>query len=73
MTADYLANLRALGVTQIDHLPRATDNMDEIIKFITELIDRGYAYASDGDVFLRRCSRCRVWSVEQSNSRKPAR
>ncbi len=52
MTADYLANLRALGVTQIDHLPRATDNMDEIIKFITELIDRGYAYASDGDVFF---------------------
>ncbi len=52
MTADYLANLRALGVTQIDHLPRATDNMDEIIKFIIELIDRGFAYASDGDVFF---------------------
>jgi cysteinyl-tRNA synthetase len=52
MTADYLANLRALGVTQIDHLPRATENMDEIIKFIEELIERGYAYASDGDVFF---------------------
>ena len=52
MTADYLANLRALGVTQIDHLPRATDNMDEIIKFIEELIERGFAYASDGDVFF---------------------
>lgn len=52
MTADYLANLRALGVNQIDHLPRATDNMDEIIQFIQELIERGYAYASDGDVFF---------------------
>ena len=52
MTADYLSNLRALGVTQIDHLPRATDNMDEIIKFINELIERGFAYASGGDVFF---------------------
>lgn len=52
MTADYLSNLRALGVNQIDHLPRATDNMDEIITFIQELIDRGFAYASDGDVFF---------------------
>lgn len=52
MTLDYLANLRALGVNQIDRLPRATDNMDEIIRFIEELIDRGFAYASDGDVFF---------------------
>ncbi len=52
MTADYLANLMSLGVNQIDHMPRATDNIDEIIKFISELIDRGYAYASGGDVFF---------------------
>ncbi len=43
MTADYLANLQSLGVDQIDHMPRATENMDEIIKFIVELIDRGFA------------------------------
>lgn len=52
MTMDYLANLQSLGVTQIDHLPRATDNIDEIIAFIKELIDKGFAYASDGDVFF---------------------
>lgn len=52
MTADYLSNLRALGVNQIDRLPRATDNMDEIIKFIHELESQGFAYASDGDVFF---------------------
>ncbi len=52
MTADYLSNLKSLGVTQIDRMPRATDNMDEIILFITELIDRGFAYASGGDVFF---------------------
>ncbi len=52
MTMDYLANLQALGVTQIDHLPRATDNMDEIIRFIEELIEAGYAYENAGDVFF---------------------
>lgn len=52
MTMDYLANLQALGVTQIDHLPRATDNMDEIIRFIAELIAGGFAYENGGDVFF---------------------
>lgn len=52
MTMDYLANLQSLGVNQIDHLPRATDNIDEIIRFIQELIDRKFAYASGGDVFF---------------------
>ncbi len=52
MTADYLANLKELGVNQIDHLPRATDHIDDIIRFIQTLEDKGYAYASDGDVFF---------------------
>jgi cysteinyl-tRNA synthetase len=50
--ADYNGNLAALGVDQIDHFPRATDCMPEIIQFIEELIERGYAYASDGDVYF---------------------
>jgi cysteinyl-tRNA synthetase len=52
MTADYLSNLQSLGVDQIDHLPRATDNMDEIIRFVEELIALGFAYATGGDVFF---------------------
>ena len=52
MTADYLANLQSLGVDQIDHLPRATDNMDEIIKFVQELIALDFAYVSGGDVYF---------------------
>ena len=50
--ADYNQNLSELGVTQIDHFPRATDCMPEIIAFIEQLIDRGYAYESDGDVYF---------------------
>jgi cysteinyl-tRNA synthetase len=52
MTMDYLANLQALGVDQINSMPRATDNMDEIIAFIEELIEKDFAYVSDGDVFF---------------------
>jgi cysteinyl-tRNA synthetase len=52
MTADYLANLRELGVNQIDYLPRATDHIDRIIHFIETLVEKGYAYPSEGDVFF---------------------
>ncbi|OUT57371.1 Cysteine--tRNA ligase [Stieleria bergensis] len=52
MTADYLANLRELGVNQIDYMPRATDHMDDIIDFIRQLIEKGFAYEADGDVFF---------------------
>jgi len=50
--ADYHQNLAALGVDQIDHFPRATETMDEIIRFIATLIERGFAYESEGDVYF---------------------
>ena len=52
MTADYLSNLKELGVNQIDHLPRATDHMQQIVAFIQTLEEKGHAYAVDGDVFF---------------------
>ena len=52
MTADYLRNLEALGVDTIDHFPKATDNIDEIIRLTQVLIDKGFAYASEGDVYF---------------------
>jgi cysteinyl-tRNA synthetase len=52
MTADYLGNLAALGVTGIDEMPKATDHIGTIIAFIEGLITKGFAYASDGDVYF---------------------
>lgn len=49
---DYNDNLTALGVDQIDHFPRATDCMDEIIGFVESLVEQGFAYASGGDVYF---------------------
>jgi cysteinyl-tRNA synthetase len=50
--ADYSSNLAALGVDQIDHFPRATECMPDIIHFVECLIQRGIAYESDGDVYF---------------------
>ncbi len=50
--ADYVANLQALGVDQIDVMPKATEHIDDIIEFIANLIQQGYAYDADGDVFF---------------------
>ena len=52
MTADYLENLSALGVTSIDQMPKATDHIGTIITFIEGLIAKDHAYASDGDVYF---------------------
>ncbi len=50
--ADYNENLAALGVDQIDHFPRATECMDEIVALIESLVERDFAYQSEGDVYF---------------------
>jgi cysteinyl-tRNA synthetase len=52
VTTDYVANLRRLGVISVDHMPRATDHIDDIIRMIAGLIDKGFAYAAGGDVYF---------------------
>ena len=52
MTADYMNNLAALGVDVIDHFPRCTETMDEIVRFTQTLIQKGFAYEAQGDVYF---------------------
>ena len=53
MEGDYRTNLAAMGIETIDHFPRATENMPEIIGFINDLIEKGFAYAAQGgDVYF---------------------
>ena len=52
VTEDYFANLKKLQVTTIDHFPRATHHIGEILSMIQSLIDKGFAYASSGDVYF---------------------
>lgn len=49
----YLGVRKSLNTVDPDYMPKVTDNIDGIIKFIAKLIDLGYAYESNGDVFFR--------------------
>lgn len=49
----YLKNVKELGCDYPDHIPYATNYMEEMINFIQKLIDDGFAYNVDGDVFFR--------------------
>jgi cysteinyl-tRNA synthetase len=53
MTVDYMNNLAAMGVKDsVDAFPRATEHIGNIIKFTQDLIDKGFAYSSEGDVYF---------------------
>ncbi|WP_057765924.1 cysteine--tRNA ligase [Companilactobacillus tucceti] len=49
----FYEDVAKLNVQKATINPRATDNIKEIIDFISDLIDKGYAYESQGDVFYR--------------------
>ena len=51
--AVYHADMQALGVTNPDLEPRATEHIGQIITMIASLIDSGHAYAADGHVLFR--------------------
>lgn len=44
---------QALGVKTATLHPRVMDNIPDIISFIDVLVEKGYAYAVDGDVYYR--------------------
>jgi cysteinyl-tRNA synthetase len=52
MTAAYVADTDGLGLGRPDHEPLATETIDEIVALIEALIERGHAYAVDGDVYF---------------------
>jgi len=51
--ADFLKDAQSLKVQPATLHPRVTENMDEIIAFINELVERDFAYESGGDVYFR--------------------
>jgi len=51
--AEYEKDAAGLNVHPATYHPRATENIEEIIKFILKLFDGGYAYAAEGDVYFR--------------------
>lgn len=52
MTQDYFDNLKTMAVDGIDHFPYATQHIKEMQEIIQILIDKGYAYPLNGDVYF---------------------
>ncbi|WP_225744951.1 cysteine--tRNA ligase [Marinilactibacillus sp. Marseille-P9653] len=49
----YYEDTEALHVKRATHAPRVMDNIQEIIQFIEVLIEKGFAYQKEGDVYYR--------------------
>ena len=48
---DYHLRMGQLGILPADAYPRVTGVLPDIVKFIGRLVERGFAYPMDGDVF----------------------
>jgi cysteinyl-tRNA synthetase len=53
MTAAYIEDTNLLGLGRPDHEPLASESIEAIIDYIEVLIERGHAYAAEGDVYFR--------------------
>ncbi|HJF47987.1 MAG: cysteine--tRNA ligase [Limosilactobacillus oris] len=49
----FMADTTAVNIEPATKHPRATENIPDIIAFVQTLIEKGYAYESDGDVYYR--------------------
>ena len=48
---EYFEDAGALNVIKADVHPKVSEHIPEIIEFVQTLIDKGYAYEADGDVY----------------------
>ena len=49
----YFEDVHSLGCSEADAHPRVTESIDIIIEFVQTLINKGFAYEADGDVYYR--------------------
>ena len=50
---EFWVDAKGLNVREATVHPKATENIDEIIRIISELYEKGYAYKAGGDVYFR--------------------
>ena len=57
--AEYFKDMDSLNVKRANFYPRATEHIQDMILFVEKLVEKGFAYPVDGDVYF---------SVEKSQS-----
>lgn len=50
--SEYFIDADGLGIKKATVHPRATENIDAIVELIKRLVDKGFAYPVDGDVYF---------------------
>ena len=50
---EYFEDMDALGVQRAHEYPKATEMVPQIVEMVQGLIDKGFAYLADGDVYFR--------------------
>ena len=65
--AEFMEDMRLMGVARPDALTRVSEYTEKIVQYIQTIIDRGYAYESNGSVYFD------VPTFEQSPNHKYAK
>lgn len=51
-TKKFLTDLNKLNISTPDEMPRASDHVEDMIEVIKVLLDKGFAYESEGNVYF---------------------
>ena len=49
---EFFDDVKALGIAKADVYPKVTDHIPEIVKMIQTLVEKGFVYAANGDVYF---------------------
>lgn len=49
---EFWKDAKGMNIREATYHPKATENIDEIISIVSALIEKGYAYAVNGDVYF---------------------
>lgn len=49
----FFEDYDTLGLERVEHFPRATEHVPEMIALVQRLVERGYAYTADGSVYFQ--------------------
>ncbi|MCP2520055.1 cysteine--tRNA ligase [Candidatus Aminicenantes bacterium AC-335-B20] len=49
----FFEDIKTLNIEKADYYPRATEHIDEMVKIIKGLLEKGHAYEKDGSIYFK--------------------
>jgi tRNA synthetases class I (C) catalytic domain len=50
--ADYMEDMKSLGILPPEHITRVSEFIPEVVAYIQQIMDNGYAYESNGSIYF---------------------